>query len=315
MILITGGMGFIGLQTARRFLDAGESVVITHYQTWREPDFLREEYGKRVQVERVDATDGDALLAVVRRHGVTGIVHLVVPGLGALSPAEDFRVNTTSLLSVLEAAREAGVRRTTLASSITTYAGLLQGPFREDALLPVASTNPTEAYKKSEEVLGLHYADRTGIDVVFMRIGIVYGPLYHTMANIPSRMCHAAVKGVAADFSTARDGAPYEEDEADLYYVKDCAAGIQLLQMAGELRHRTYNIGGGAGVTNRELAEAVRRAVPGAQITLQPGRGPQHRPDPYMDLGRIKGGTGYEPAYDVERGVADYIAWLRDHPE
>ena len=38
--LITGGMGFIGLHTARAFLDAGEDVVITYFQTWREPSFL-----------------------------------------------------------------------------------------------------------------------------------------------------------------------------------------------------------------------------------------------------------------------------------
>jgi UDP-glucose 4-epimerase len=37
MILITGGMGFIGLHTAQRFLDAGEDVVITRYRTWRGP--------------------------------------------------------------------------------------------------------------------------------------------------------------------------------------------------------------------------------------------------------------------------------------
>ena len=38
-VLITGGMGFTGLHTARALLDAGEDVVITWYQTWREPDF------------------------------------------------------------------------------------------------------------------------------------------------------------------------------------------------------------------------------------------------------------------------------------
>ena len=39
-VLITGGMGFIGLHTAKAFVDAGEDVVITWFQTWREPDFI-----------------------------------------------------------------------------------------------------------------------------------------------------------------------------------------------------------------------------------------------------------------------------------
>jgi NAD(P)-dependent dehydrogenase (short-subunit alcohol dehydrogenase family) len=49
--LITGGMGFIGLHTARKFLDAGENIVITRFRTWREPSFLKDEYGERVIVD------------------------------------------------------------------------------------------------------------------------------------------------------------------------------------------------------------------------------------------------------------------------
>lgn len=41
MILITGGMGFIGLHTAKRVLEAGEDVVLMQHQARREPDFLK----------------------------------------------------------------------------------------------------------------------------------------------------------------------------------------------------------------------------------------------------------------------------------
>jgi len=34
-----------------------------------------------------------------------------------------------------------------------------------------------------------------------------------------------------------------------------------------------------------------------------------------MALDRIRQDTGYEPAYDIERGVAEYIEWLRHHPQ
>src|SRR6059036_1590197 len=111
MILITGGMGFIGLHTARRFLDAGEEVVITQFSTRREPDFIKDEIGKRVTVERLDVTNTLETIDLVRRHKVTGIVHLAVPGLAALSAAEDYRVNMMGLLNVLEAARLGDVKR------------------------------------------------------------------------------------------------------------------------------------------------------------------------------------------------------------
>ncbi len=315
MILITGGMGFIGLHTARRLLDAGENVVLTQFRARREPDFLKHALGTRVRVESLDITDSAAFHEVVRRHHVTGIVHLAAPGLGALGPAEEYRMNLLGLLAVLTVAQEAGVGRVSIASSIAVYGGLPAGPYREEMPLPVASASPTEAFKKAFEILGLHYADRAGIDVVMLRIAGIWGPLYHSMANLPSRLCHAAIHGRTPDYSGARGGAPYEDDASDLCYVDDCARAIQLLQTAPALPHRIYNIGGGRAVSNRELAGAIRRIIPDARLPLQAGRGPHARDHNVMDLGRIKADVGYTPAYDVERGAAEYVAWLRHHPE
>jgi UDP-glucose 4-epimerase len=315
MILVAGGMGFIGLHTARSFLGAGEHVVLTQYRARREPEFIRDDLGKRAFVEQLDVAREADVLEVVRKHRVSGIVHLVVPALAALSPGDDYRVNTASLLSVLEAARQCEVKRVTLASSIAVYAGLPDGPYHETDRLPVESGNPTETYKKAWEIMGLHYADRTGVEVISLRLGGIYGPLYHTMANIPSRMCHAAAHGVAPDFSSARHGVPMADDRTDSCYVKDCARGIQLVQMAERLEHRVYNIGGGRAVSYAELAEAVKKAVPTFEVELQPGAGPRAKQQPYMDISRIKQELGYEPEYDLERGVADYIEWLRSNPE
>jgi UDP-glucose 4-epimerase len=315
MILVTGGMGFIGLHTARRLLDAGEDVVLTRFRVRREPAFLKDELGRRAHVESLDIADGPAVREVMKRYNVAGVVHLAAPGLGALSPAEDYRVNMLGLLNVLQAGQELGVRRVSLASSIAVYAGLPAGPFREEEPLPVESGNPTEAYKKAFEVLGLHYADRAGMDVVSLRIGGIYGPLYHSMANLASRVCHAAVRGVPADYTGVRGATPHQDDATDWCYVKDCAAGIQLVHMAEHLPHRIYNIGGGRAASNLELAEAVHKAVPDARTDLLPGSSPHARDQPYMDITRVRRDVGYEPQYDIERGVADYIAWLRHSPQ
>jgi len=315
MILITGGLGFIGLHTARRFLEAGEQVVLTQYRVRREPDFIKSEIGKRAFIETLDVTAGHDVIDLVRSHKVTGIVHLAVPGLGALSAAEDYRVNVMGFLNILEAARLFDVRRVSLASSIAVYASLPEGPFREEALLPVHSGYPTETFKKALEILGLHYASRTNLEVVALRIGNPFGPLYHSLAAPTSRICHAAAKGTPADFTGARRGAPYEEDDPGAFYVKDCAAAIQLLQMADKLSHRIYNIGSEKPMTYREFVGAVKAVVPDAQINLQPGRNPQHRPNAYMDITRIKEELGYRPQYDTKRAIEEYIDWLRIHPE
>ena len=315
MILITGGLGFIGLHTARRFLDVGEPVVLSQYRVRREPDFIKAEIGKRAFIETLDVTSANDVIEVVRKHKVTGIVHLAVPGLGALSAAEDYRMNVMGFLNILEAARLFDVRRVSLASSVAVYAGLAEGPFREDALVPVHSGNPTETFKKALEILGLHYASRTNVEVVALRIGTPFGPLYHSLAAPTSRIIHAAAKGVPADFAGARGGAPHQEDDTGAFYVKDCARAIQLVQMAGKLSQRIFNISSEAPMKYREFVAVVKRVVPSAQIDLPPGHGPRNRPNAYLDINRLKQEVGYQPEYTIERAVEEYIDWLRKHAE
>ena len=191
-VLITGGMGFIGLHTTRALVDAGEDVVITYYQTWREPSFIKDEFGKSVTVEKADVSQPEIIEKLAKKHKVEHIVHLAVPGVAALSAYEDYRVNMNGLIGVLEASRNAGVKRLSLASSIATYHSLPKGPYKETDHLPVQSANPTETFKKAWEILAFHYADRTDLEVIAMRIGGIWGPLYHSMMNLPSRLAHAA---------------------------------------------------------------------------------------------------------------------------
>jgi UDP-glucose 4-epimerase len=308
-VLITGGMGFIGLHTARSFVEAGEDCVITYYQTWREPSFIKDEYGKHVTVEQADVSDPQVVKQLAAKHKVDSILHLAVPGVAALSAAEDYRVNMDGLIGVLEAARELEVRRLTIASSVAVYASLGDGPLREDALLPVTSGNPTETFKKAWEVLGTHYADRTKLDVVFLRIAGIWGPLYHSMMNLPSRLAHGAVKGTEPDFSPGKGGVPFAEDAQDLCYVKDTAEGIRIVHQAPTLEHRVYNIGQGAATSVGQLVDAVRKVKPGAQIEVNPGKGPRNKQNNYMDISRAAA-LGYKPAFTPEAAMADYIGWL-----
>ncbi|MSQ28044.1 MAG: NAD(P)-dependent oxidoreductase [Dehalococcoidia bacterium] len=314
MILITGGMGFIGLHTARQFVDVGEEVVITRYSSWREPSFIKDEYGKRVQIERVDTTSPHDINDVVRKHKVTGIIHLVVPGLGALTPAEDNRINTLSLINVLEAARINDVKRVLLASSIGAYGSLPEGPFKEEMPLPMTSGSATEAFKKAWEILALHYADRTKMDVISVRINVNCGPLYHSMSQPNSRMAQAAARGLPVNFTGAAGGQPFENDETDLNYIKDCGLGLQLLQMAPKLNHRIYNLGHGRGVTAKETLAAIKKVAPSAQIELQPGSRPGGRKNAYMDISRITADTGFKPRYEMDQAMPEYIEWLKSNP-
>ena len=307
-VLITGGMGFIGLHTARALVDAGEDVVITWYQTWREPDFIKEEYGKRVIIEQGDVSKGSVIRDIALKHKVDGIIHLAVPGVAALSAADDYRTNMTGLIDALEAAREAEVRRICVASSIAVYHSMGDGPYSETDRLPMESANPTETYKKAWEILGMHYASRTGIELINMRIGGIWGPLYHSGMNLPSRVTHAAVKGVDPEYMGGR--VPFRGDNADIFYVKDTAKGIQTIYTADKLEHNIYNIGAGHNITNGDIELAIKKAVPGSKAVFQDGEGPAHKKNAYMKSERLAS-LGFTTDWSVDDAIADYAGWLQ----
>ncbi|MBV9893704.1 MAG: NAD(P)-dependent oxidoreductase [Chloroflexi bacterium] len=309
--LLIGGMGFIGLHTARSFLDAGQDVVVTYHQNRREPDFLQPFLGVRPHTKKIDVLDEHRVNEVIQKHQPEGVVYLAVPALAGVSPAEEFKTNTGGYLNVLEACRAAGVRRLSVTSSLAVYNSVKERPWREDMTFPVTSNNPTEAYKKGLEILGLYFGQRTGLDVVMLRVAGIFGPMYHSMANLPSRLAHAAAHGRAPDFNGMRYGPPKADDGSDACYVKDVGEGIRLVHMAATLQHKVYNVGNGRATRNAELVEAIREVVPEFECELPPGGDSDNR---YMDLSRTTAEVGYKPKIGVERGLAEYVAWLRTHP-
>jgi nucleoside-diphosphate-sugar epimerase len=315
MILVTGGMGFIGVHVVKSLLDAGEDVVATWNRSWRVPDFWADELDKRVIAEKVDVTNPYETMAVAMKHKVNGIVFCAAPGIGQGTPTQDFAVNMLGLVNAIEAARVAEVRRFTYLGSSTVYNNLPHGPYREDAPLPLESSNATEAYKKAGETILMHYADRVGLSVASIRPRAVYGPMYYSMVNLPSRLCHAAARGALPDYG--RGGTPFAADVGDFTSVRDVASITAVVHQAESLKHRVYNMGNGRAVQMRELAEAVMAAAPDARIELQPGENPKGNPeDHYLDLSRVKDEFGYEPQYPiVEKGIADYISWLKTHDQ
>src|SRR5258707_9503310 len=75
-VLITGGMGVMGAETSRRFVQEGHRPVIfaRHRKEWLIPDILHE-----VDIELRDVLDLPRLVDVMKRHRTTHIVHS--PGL------------------------------------------------------------------------------------------------------------------------------------------------------------------------------------------------------------------------------------------
>src|SRR5882724_3841438 len=275
MILVYGGNGFIGQHVARYLVDAGETVVVTTNSRPSTPILLSEAIAaRRAYVESMDLTDSFAVMSVVSKYRPRITIDASGHRPKAFSPGRDVTLRTTALVNVLEAARLCQVERVVLLSSMDAYWGLDRGqlPYREDMNVPLLE--PGDHFivqswvKKSLEVIGNLYRRQVQMPITFVRASGVYGPLYRTFLNVPSRLVRSAVRGVD-DFGEDKGGVPFAQDGYDQVYVKDLARGIGLIALARTLRHPVYNIGSGRAPTYAEFAKGVERAVPGFQIQLR----------------------------------------------
>ena len=181
---------------------------------------------------------------------------------------------------------------------------------------PAAAPNSILAFKKAVEAITPQVLEGTGVEPIVLRIGTIWGPLGlpdSPFFAIP-RLISATVRGEAPDLTPPRPPG-FAGDGGDRCYVKDCGRAIALLMRAGTLEHRhLQHLFRAAGRQPR-----IRRP-PSTPRYPAPGR-PFPRPyprrasdDPYLDISRLARDTGFQPAFDVRAGVADYVAWLQNNP-
>jgi UDP-glucose 4-epimerase len=305
-ILVTGGLGFIGSHTAHGLFDLGESCVLTRHRAGGPPDFLA---GERIAVEPLDCADAAAFLELGERHEITGIVHLAATPTGVLDPIDTLAVNTQCVLNAFRAAREWEVRRISVASTLGAYLGVDEDPFRENVPLPVTPVDSIPVQKTAAELFAALIVETEGLDAVSLRLSTIWGPLGSSPSPyfaLPG-MVRAAVRGEAPDVTPPA----YGDDGSDLLYVKDCARDRAA---AARRQPQPPHLEGRRRTRHQEprRRRRDRRSPAGATIDLPPGRDPHGSGrDSHLDIAPIHQDTGYRPQYGIERGIADYIAWLQ----
>jgi UDP-glucose 4-epimerase len=319
MILIIGGLGFVGTNTARALLDLGEDCVLTQHRNGHVPAFLRDYVGKRIFIEPLDVRDSEALLALGNSYTFTGIVHLATGGApignptSAVELVKDVQDTLTTIAAVVQAGHEWDVRRVTIASAPVVYNGISGLPWRDDQPLSMTAAFSMEVAKKCGEIVSSYLALHMQVDCVEMRLAAMYGPNYDpARSSLAGRLVHAAVKGTKPDLGGLRFGSIYADDGGDLCYIKDAARGIALLQTTDKISQPVYNISSGQPTSNLQVVDAIQRVIPSFKTELPVGHMPGTLAEPwYFDIGRLREDTGYAPRFTIEAGIADYIGWLR----
>jgi nucleoside-diphosphate-sugar epimerase len=118
MILITGGLGFLGVNLAKYLLDLGEEVLLTRHRNPRVPDILAPFLGKTLLVAPMDVTDLAAVMDAVKKYKVTSMVHAASLSEGRGSLCQVLCGNLIGSANVLEAARLMDVGRVTFIRAV-----------------------------------------------------------------------------------------------------------------------------------------------------------------------------------------------------
>jgi UDP-glucose 4-epimerase len=312
-ILVTGGLGAIGSAVVRRLVEDGHRPVVFDRQD--NVDLIRD------IVDSVDVEVGDIralarLGQAIRRHDVDTVIHMAVllPVEAQREPEQAISVNTGATAGICELARLLDLRRVVFASSKGVYRRVV-GDYAHPTYRPVDESypiGPDDMYditKYAAEQTGLVYHRAYGVDFVALRFAATYGPgrmARHGDLAIRSAIIENAFFGRPT--TLARGG----DQQDDFVYTKDVAQAMVKAAFATDLRDRIFNIGTGAPSTLSAAAEILRREIPGAAIHIGPGTDYGTGQGRYcvFDISRAREQLGYEPEYDHEHGILDYLGTL-----
>jgi UDP-glucose 4-epimerase len=220
------------------------------------------------------------------------------------------------LVNVLEAARALDVRRVVFTSAKGVY-GPVTGEYGAPTWKPMPEDLPArprriyDSAKFMGENVCAYYNDNMGIETVSLRFASTYGPgktARHGPMAVMSRIVENPANGLP--FKLEQGG----DDRDDFIYNKDSALGIHLATVADKVKSRVYNIGTGVGVTLRDFERVIKKHIPNAQMDIGGGLnfyGFAYPATGVYDISRARAELGYAPEYDLEKGIADYLASLR----
>lgn len=291
--LVTGGAGTLGARVCQQLLQGGDEVVAHDLGPGDTlAGVVGEDVAQRILV-RGDITEGLHLLHTCREQGVEAIVHTasLLSAASIANPAQAIRINSGGMANVLETARILGIRRVAWASS----AGVFGGYQHDSVVANDAPYRPANVYggtKVLNEVLAEQYCRLHGLETIGMRFTLLVGPMPHGGFNgiVWRELIDKPVRGLPSRV-------PFADDTPGWLWIDDAARSLVLAARAtNSTTSRAFNVDGDVRSV-REAAAIVRRLVPGADITLEPGTGGLHR---WLDTAPVEKELGFTIEWRLE---------------
>jgi len=291
--LVTGGAGFIGGHLVERLAKEGYGVtVIDNFATGRIENLEAVKNSGLLSVLKADVADFSKIKDYFR--GIDYVFHLaaladIVPSIQR--PLEYHRANVDGTISVLEAARLAGVRRFIYTASSSCYGLPDEIPTSETA--EIRTMYPYALTKYLGEQYALNWNKIYKLPVAALRLFNVYGPRARTTGT------YGAVFGVflaqklsGKPFTVVGDG----KQTRDFTFVSDVANAFLKLAES-DITGEVFNVGSGGTHSVNKLVELLGGEV--IHIPKRPGE-----PDcTFADINKIRKELGWAPEVKFEDGV------------
>ncbi len=328
-VLVTGGSGYVGLNVVQALAAAGREVV--SFDRLPQPAVAAQAFASlpgRVEQVRGELRDRDALARAIAHRPCEAIIHTAAitsgPAREATDPCPVFEVNVLGTIGVLEAARDAGVRRVVITSSGAAYGESLYRPglMREDDT-PVLPTTLYATSKYTAERAARRLAELWSLEVACARLGTLVGPWERDGSahaggvrdnfGPHSQLAALAVRGGEAVL-------PVAESTRDWVYAPDVGRGLVALAEAPALGHFAYNLSAGIDWTGDVAAwcdELARRFPRFSWRHARDGESPTvhytDRARSNMDVSRLEQDTGFRALRERPAIHAAFGEWVEWH--
>lgn len=308
MNILVIGAGLTGCHFAREAMEHGHRVVV--YDVAPNESYVGS-VAPGALVVRGDVRDLPAVMETMRHHQVETVFLNagLIGGKAAERPFTTLSINVGGAIATAEAARLTGVRRVVFASTMGVYDWdlLPKVPVKED--FPQGGDNFYHASKTANERILGAYSKSYGMEVALLRFARVYGRGHYAGGSGGGEAMHKAV------FAAIHGGPvrinPRVLGTSEYVYAKDVAQGV-MLACEKPLKSRTFNIGTGVMIGPEDMVAAIKEVCPEVEAMVDGKPASHSAGEQPMDLTRSKQELGYEPHFDIFKGLADFVQELRD---
>ncbi len=314
-VLITGGLGFIGSNLARRLVELDADILIV--------DSLLPDYGgnlfnisgieDRVRVNIADIRQGTTMNYLVRGREVIFNLAGQVSHIDSMrDPHTDLEINCRSQLTMLEACRQHNpATKVIFAGTRQIYGRAERLPVDESHLVKPTDINGIN--KAAGEYYHLVYNNVFGIRACSLRLTNVYGPrqlIRHNRQGFIGWFIRLALEG--REIQIYGDGSQMR----DFVYVDDVADAFLRAGASDATNGEVFNVGGHEPISHSDLVSLLIATAGSGSVRYVEWPDEKRRIDIgsfYSDSSKFRRVTGWQSTVSLADGLARTLAFYREH--